>query len=61
MQRGWDMQRRRSFMGGREHKHPRDGRKARDMKRIMFREDFETNANRGSRSTFEKVFFLRLV
>ncbi len=48
-------------MGGREHKHPRDGRKARDMKRIMFREDFETNANRGSRSTFEKVFFLRLV
>ncbi len=48
MQRGWDM----GFMGRRGRKHQRDGRKTRYMTRIRFREDFETDANRGSRRTF---------
>jgi hypothetical protein len=49
------------FMGRRGRKHQRDGRKTRDITSIRFREDFETDAKRGSRSTFQKVFFLRLV
>ncbi len=49
-----------SFIGRRGRKHQRDGRRTRDMTRIIFREDFETDANRRSRSTFERVFFFPL-
>jgi hypothetical protein len=60
MQRG-EQAKEEGFMGRRGRKHPRDGRMTRDMTRIKFREDFETDANRRSRSTFERVFFLWLV
>ncbi len=46
-------------MGRRGRKHQRDGRKTRDMARTRFREDFETDANRSSRSTFKRVFLLK--